>query len=352
MKAIVYHGRKDVRYQNVAEPLQIGPHEVRLKVKYAGLCHTDFNEYLHGPLFIAQTPHPRTGRSIPIVIGHEFSGEVLEIGKQVDQIRVGDHVAVNAVDSCGHCTFCRRGTPSLCTSVAYIGFARDGGFAEYAVVPARCCFRLKPEMSCQAGALVEPLAVALHAVRQARVPIGSRAAVVGGGAIGLCTLQALRATGMLDVLVIDKAKAKEPFARQMGASAFLDPADPDLVRTVRELTDGIGVDVAFECVGSPVALRTAVEVTGGGGTICVAGIFPAPFEFDLNTLLMQEKSIVTSLGYSDEFPVVIAMLADGRLAAEPLITRTVSLAEGVEMGLNKYEDISVTNIRTLIRIES
>jgi (R,R)-butanediol dehydrogenase/meso-butanediol dehydrogenase/diacetyl reductase len=157
---------------------------------------------------------------------------------------------------------------------------------------------------------------------------------------------------MLDVLVIDKAKAKEPFARQMGASAFLDPADPDLVRTVRELTDGIGVDVAFECVGSPVALRTAVEVTGGGGTICVAGIFPAPFEFDLNALLMQEKSIVTSLGYSDEFPMVIAMLADGRLAAEPLITRTVSLAEGVEIGLNKYEDISVTNIRTLIRIES
>jgi len=352
MKAIVYHGRKDVRYQSVAEPSQVEPHEVRLKVKYAGLCHTDFNEYLHGPLFIAQTPHPRTGRSIPLVIGHEFSGEVLEIGKQVDRIRVGDHVAVNAIDSCGHCPFCRRGTPALCTSVAYIGFARDGGFAEYAVVPARCCFRLKTEMSFQAGALVEPLAVALHAVRQARVQVGSRVAVVGGGAVGLCTLQALRAAGVRDVLVIDKAREKEPFARGLGAGAFLDPAHPDLVRRVRELTEGIGVDVAFECAGSPGALGTAIEVTSGGGTICVVGIFPAPFEFDLNSLLMQEKTIVTSLGYSDEFPTVIAMLADGRLAAEPLITRTVSLAEGVEIGLARYEDDCVTNIRTLIGIES
>lgn len=352
MRALVYHGQRDVRYESVREPSDIGPCEIRIKVKYAGLCHTDFNEYLNGPLFIAQTPHPRTGRSIPIVIGHEFSGEVLEIGDKVHRIQVGDRVAVNAVDSCGHCIFCRRGTPALCSSVAYIGFARDGGFAEFTVVPEGCCFRLGPDMSFQAGALVEPLAVALHAVRRARVRIGSRAAIVGGGAVGLCVLQALRATGVRDVLVIDKVEAKEPFARRLGASVFLNPSDPDLLRTVRELTEGTGVDVAFECVGSASAMRTAVEVTSGGGTICVVGIFPGPFEFDLNSLLMQEKTIVTSLGYSDEFPTVIAMLADGRLEAEPLITRTVSLAAGVEIGLNRYEDAGVTNIRTLIGIES
>jgi (R,R)-butanediol dehydrogenase/meso-butanediol dehydrogenase/diacetyl reductase len=352
MKALVYHGQKDVRYESIVEPSDVGPREVRLKVKYAGLCHTDFNEYLNGPLFIARTPHPRTGRSIPLVIGHEFSGEVVEIGNTVRRIQVGDHVAVNAVDSCGHCAFCRRGKPALCSSVAYIGFARDGGFAEFTVVPEECCFRLGPEMSFQTGALVEPLAVALHAVKQARVRIGSRATIVGGGAVGLCVLQALRATGVRDVLVIDKAEAKEPFARRLGARAFLNPSDPNLLRTVQELTEGMGVDVAFECVGSATAMRTAVELTSGGGTICVVGIFPGPFEFDFNLLLMQEKTIVTSLGYSDEFPSVIAMLADGRLEVGPLITRTVSLAEGVEIGLNRYEDVGGTNIRTLIGIES
>ena len=351
MKALVYHGRKDIRYESVAEPSAVGPQDVRLKVKYAGLCHTDYNEYLNGPLFIAQTPHPRTRRSIPLVIGHEFSGEVLEIGNEVHRIQVGDHVAVNAVDSCGHCTFCRIGKRALCTSVAYIGFARDGGFAEFTVVPEECCFRLGPEISFQTGALVEPLAVALHAVKQAKVSIGGRAAVVGGGAVGLCTLQALRATGVRDVFVIDSADAKGHFAEQLGATAFLNP-DRDLLPTIRELTEGMGVDVAFECVGSAAAMRTAVEVTCSGGTLCVVGIFPGPFEFDLNSLLMREKAIVTSLGYSDEFPAVIAMLADGRLEAEPLISRTVSLAQAVEIGLNRYEDLGVTNIRTLISIGS
>lgn len=352
MKALVYHGQKDVRYESVVEPFELGSREVRLKVKYAGLCHTDFNEYLYGPLFIAQTPHTRTGRSIPLVIGHEFSGEVMEIGEKVRRVRVGDRLAVNAVDSCGECSFCRRGTPALCASVAYIGFARDGGFAEFAIVPERCCFRLGPDMSFQTGALVEPLAVALHAVRQARLRIGSRAAVVGGGAVGLCVLQALMATGVKDVLVIDNIEAKKPIASRLGAGAFLNSSDPDFLRAVRELTEGAGVDAAFECVGSASAFCTAVEVTSGGGTICVVGIFPGPFEFDLNSVLMHERKIVTSLGYSDEFPTVIAMLTDGRLEAEPLITRTISLAEGVELGLKRYEDVRATNIRTLIDIES
>lgn len=114
----------------------------------------------------------------------------------------------------------------------------------------------------------------------------------------------------------------------------------------------MGVDAAFECVGSAPALRTAVEVTSAGGAICVVGIFPGAFEFDLNSVLIHEKTIVTSLGYSDEFPTVIAMLADGRLEAEPLITHTISLAEGVELGLKRYEHVRATNIRTLIDIES
>ena len=189
---------------------------MRLQVKSSGLCHTDFNEYLNGPLYVASTPHPRTGRSVPIVLGHEFSGEVIEIGPDVAGLRVGDRVAVNAVDCCRKCEFCRRGLFIQCRSAATIGFARDGGYADYAVVPADCCHILRPNVSFRAAALVEPLSVALHSVRRAKVEAGSRAAVVGGGTIGLCTLQALRACGVLDVYVIEKSPCQAAVRRGTG----------------------------------------------------------------------------------------------------------------------------------------
>ncbi len=352
MQAVVYHGRNDVRYETFPDPDRVGPRQVRLKVKWASLCHTDFNEYLHGPLFIARTPHPRTGRSIPLVMGHEFSGEVVEVGNEVERLRAGDRVAINAVDACGVCPMCRRGSYALCRSAAYVGFAIDGGFAEFAVISESCCHKLHPDVSYRAGALVEPLSVALHAVRRAKVGIGSRAAVIGGGAVGLCVLQALRAVGVREVYVIEKAEAKRRFAEELGASKFVDAARTEASQEIRELTDSLGVDVAFECVGSKAATHTAVEVTCPGGAVCLVGIYPGPFDFDFNLLMAQEKSFVASLGYADEFPTVIAMLADGRLKAEPLITRTLPLAEMVAKGLSCYEEMAIANVRTLIQVEA
>lgn len=350
MKALVYHGRNDVRHESVADP-RVAAGEVLLKVKYAGLCHTDINEYRHGPLFVAKSPHPRTGRCMPIVLGHEFSGEVIEVGAEVSNIKVGDRVAVNAVDFCGECAYCKTRAVNLCSSVAFIGFGRDGGFAELASVPARCCFHLSPSLSYRAGALVEPFSVALHAVKRVGVVIGSRVAVIGGGAVGLCVLQALRATGAGQVMVIDTSPSKEVFAKRMGATSFLDPSVDDFEVLVREITAG-GVDVAFECVGSEGSLHTAFSVTRAGGTICLVGIFPTPIEFDFNIPVMREHSVICSLGYTDEFPAVINMLSDGRLQAEPLITRILALAESVDLGIRRYQEPGVTNVRTLISMES
>ena len=181
MQALVYYGRKDIRLEEFPEQPKLGRNEVRLRVNCAALCHTDFNEYMHGPLFISQKPHPRSGRSIPLVIGHEFSGEVLETGSDVRKVKPGDRIAVNAVDPCLTCAHCVRGEYELCRSAAYIGFDRDGGLAESAVVPEHCCHVLASQISDEAGALVEPLAVGLHAVKRAKAIAGSRVAVVGGG---------------------------------------------------------------------------------------------------------------------------------------------------------------------------
>jgi len=351
MRALVYHGRSDLRYEDFPAPSRLGALEVRLRVKYAGICHTDFNELGNGPIYIAEKPHPRTGRSIPIIPGHEFAGEVIEIGSSVRHLRTGDRVAVNAVDACRDCYLCRQGKYALCPSAAYIGFSRDGGFSEFAIVPEDCCYRLGSDISVRVGALVEPLAVALHAVKQSQLRIGSRVAVVGGGTIGLCTLQALRATGARTVFVVEKSEAKRKLAEDLGATAFINPAHDNPREAVQELTDGLGADVTFECVGSDAALNTAVDVTRPGGTICLVGAYPGPLRYDFNVLMSKEKTIVTSLAYGDEFSTVIAMLADARLKAEPLITRTLSLAEALEKGLRQYESFAPTNIRTIIDME-
>jgi (R,R)-butanediol dehydrogenase/meso-butanediol dehydrogenase/diacetyl reductase len=352
MQALVYHGRKDVRLEDFPDPSRLAGSEVRLRVKSAGICHTDYNEYMHGPIYVAQSPHPRTGRAVPLILGHEFSGDVVEVGKDVRQLKVGDRVAINSVDSCRNCTYCRQGLYALCPSAAYIGFSRDGGLAQFAVVPEDCCHRLAPNVSYRAGALVEPLSVALHAVKQAGSVIGSRVAVVGGGAVGLCTLQALRAAGAREVMVIEKSEAKKPYAQQLGASAVVNPDQHDPVEAVLELTEGLGADTSFECVGSAAALRTAMDVTRASGTVCEVGIFPGPVELDLNTLMSQERRLVTSFAYTDEFPTVITMLSDGRLQAEPLITRTLPLARALEDGLQQYEAMAATSVRTIIEMDS
>jgi (R,R)-butanediol dehydrogenase / meso-butanediol dehydrogenase / diacetyl reductase len=346
MKALVLHGNKDLRYQDFPEPdLMHG--EVRLQVKSSGLCHTDFNEYLNGPLYVSATPHHRTGRSTPLVLGHEFSGEVVDVGEGVIRLRAGDRVAVNAVDCCRNCEFCRRGLPIHCPNAATIGFARDGGYAEYAVVPADCCHLLRSNVSYQAAALVEPLSVALHSIARSGVKIGSRAAVVGGGTIGLCTLQALRACGVVDTFVIEKSPAKREFAEKLGATEFICTGDADPRETVLDRTGGMGVDFAFECVGSGVALQTALNVTRPGGTVCLSGVIPRPIEFNWNDVLSKEKTITTTNGYNDEFPVVIAMLNDGRLKAEPLVTQTFPLKEAFKF-LTRFEELGGSNIKMLI----
>ena len=291
MKALVYYGRKDIRLEDFPEQSKLGRTEVRLRVNCAALCHTDFNEYMHGPIYISQKPHPRSGRSIPLVIGHEFSGEVLETGMDVQKVKRGDRVAVNAVDPCLSCADCSRAQYELCRAAAYIGFDRDGGLAENAVIPEHCCHRLSSHVSDEAGALVEPLAVGLHAVKRAGVGEGSRATVVGGGAVGLCVLQSLRAMSVSEIYVVEKCETKRRFAEELGATAFINAENTDPCTAINMLTAGAGTDATFECVGAAPAFNLAVELTRGGGTVCVVGVYPGSFEFDLNQLMSNELRV-------------------------------------------------------------
>jgi (R,R)-butanediol dehydrogenase / meso-butanediol dehydrogenase / diacetyl reductase len=155
------------------------------------MCHTDFSEYANGPIFVSGTPPARTGRSVPLVLGHEFSGQIVQTGSDVTELKIGDRVAINAVDSCGACPYCIRGQGALCSSAAYIGFNLDDGFAEFAAVPAACCHVLPARLPYRDAGLVEPLSVAVDAVRRAQLEMGTSVAIVGGGTLGLCMLEAV-----------------------------------------------------------------------------------------------------------------------------------------------------------------
>lgn len=349
MKALVYYGREDLRYEDFSEPIRLNVGEVRVRIRASGLCHTDFNEIRNGPLYVSAKPHVRTGRCLPLVLGHEFSGDVVEIGPEVFNVHAGDRIAINAVDACRKCELCRRALYALCPQAAYIGFGRDGGYAEAVVVPAQCCYALPASVSYRAGSLVEPMSVALHAVRNTKLEIGSRVAVVGGGTLGLCTLQCLRATGAREVHVLDTVPLKRDFAERLGATAVWDPARDDPAVALRHTGDGIGVDAAFECAGSPSALETAVRITRPGGVICIVGIYAGPSEFNWNGLLAAEQKVVTALAYGDEYPSVIAMLADQRLKADLLVTEVLPLAYARER-LMRFEELGRFGIKALIEL--
>jgi (R,R)-butanediol dehydrogenase/meso-butanediol dehydrogenase/diacetyl reductase len=348
MKAAVWYGRKDVRVEDVPEPPAPGPDEVKIKVHQTGICGSDLHEYVVGPIFIpTEELHPLTGKKAPLILGHEFSGEVVEIGGGVKNVKVGDRVAPDAAQHCGECYMCKVNRYSLCEKLAFTGLMADGAFAEYVNVPAYTCFKLLPELSNEAGALVEPIAVGIHAIRQGKVMEGDTIAVVGAGTIGLVTIQAARAAGAKKVFSIEVAKDRKEFAKELGA-IVLDPKETDVAAEIRDQTDGQGVDVAIECIGKAETVNTCIQCTKRGGKTVVVGIFEKPGEINYNDLVFQEKEVVGSLAYCGEFDTAIALLADGRLKAEPLITGKIKLNEIIEKGFKELLTNRESNIKILV----
>ncbi len=348
MKAAVWYGKKDVRVEDVAEPPAPGPGEVKIKVRQTGICGSDLHEYDAGPIFIpTEEPHPLTGKKAPLILGHEFSGDVVKIGEGVKNVKVGDRVVPDACQHCGECYMCKVKRYSVCEKLAFTGLMADGAFAEYVNVPAYTCFKLLPEISYEAGALVEPIAVGIHAIRQGKMMVGATVAVVGAGTIGLVTIQAARAAGARKIFSIEVAKARKQFARELGA-VVLDPKETDVAAEIRDQTDGEGVDVAVECIGKAETVNTGIQCTKRGGTTVVAGIFEKPGEINYNDLVFQEKKVIGSLAYYGEFDTAIALLADGRIQAEPLITGKIKLDEINENGFEELLRNRDTNIKILV----
>lgn len=315
MRAAVFYGVGDLRVE--ARPVPVpGPGEVLLRVAACGICGTD-RHIMHGEF----ETHP------PLVIGHEFSGEVLQVGAGVEDLAVGARVAVDPNMPCGLCRHCRRGNIHMCELLRAVGVDQDGGFAEFCALPRAQCYALPKTVSLLAGAMVEPLACCVRGVDQAAMRAGDTVAVIGGGAIGQILAQLARRSGAAKLVLSDPLPERREMALRLGADAVLDSLHEDPTRP-GGLLEG-GADVVIEAVGSTATTRQAIAWAACAATVLWFGVTPPgqTVAVEPNEVFRKELTIRGARINPFTHSRALAMLAAGQVQVEPLITRQISLDE-------------------------
>ncbi|MFX3624292.1 MAG: 2,3-butanediol dehydrogenase [Ectobacillus sp.] len=333
MKAARWYNAKDIRVEEIPEP-KVENGQVKIKVAYAGICGSDLHEYLVGPIFIPVNElHPISKDKAPVVMGHEYAGEVVEVGEGVTSVKVGDRVCVEPIYRCGECASCKKGHYNVCEKLGFIGLSGGyGGFAEYSVVPLNMVHKIPDQMSWEQAALVEPAAVAVHAVRQSGLRIGDTAAVFGTGPIGLLTIQAARAAGASQIIAVEVSPERQEFARKVGADIVINPLETDVVTEIQSHTGGSGVDVSFEVAGIEATINAAIQATKLEGNIVNISIWEKPASIPLNSLVLTEKQMTSIIAYRNIFPQVIQLIANDQIKALDLVTKYIGLDEIVPEG--------------------
>lgn len=348
MKATRWYGIKDIRIEDIPEPTP-KEDEVKVKVHWCGICGSDLHEYLAGPIFIpVEKEHPVTKEKAPVVLGHEFSGEVVDIGSKVTKFKVGDRVVVEPIVACGECENCVVGKYNLCVTLGFHGLAGGGGgFAEYTTFPEKFIHKLPDNLSYEEGALVEPIAVALHAVRLSKIKAGDSAVVFGCGPIGLGMIQSLKAAGAKEVYAVEVAKTRKEKAIKFGATKVLDPTQVDVPQEIKKLTGKGGVDVAFDAAGVQATLISALNSVRAGGQVVVTSIWEKEAGINPNLFVIPEREIVGTIAYRDIFPAVIQLLSDKRISTDGWITKKISLDELVQGGFEELINNKDTHVKIM-----
>jgi L-iditol 2-dehydrogenase len=300
-----------------------GADEVLVRVEACGICGSDVHGY-----------DGSSGRRIPpIVMGHEAAGTVASVGADVKNYFQGDRVTFDSTVYCGKCDYCARGQINLCDNRQVIGvscgdYRRHGAFAEYVVVPERILYPLPADFSFTDAAMLEAVSVALHAVKVSQAVGGETALVIGAGMIGLLTLQAARAAGCARVLIADVDASRLDLAKQVGAEEILHCSGAELVAEVLRLTNGKGVDLAFEAVGRNETVAAAIDCTRKGGTVTLVGNIAPEVTLPLQKVVTRQLRLQGSCASSGEYPEAIQLIASGKIQVKPLITAVASLEEG------------------------
>lgn len=308
--------------------------------------------------FSPVNPHPITKDTLPITIGHEFSGTIVSLGpKPPRHLRPGMKVAIQPSIYCGACPSCKIGAENVCPSGGFVGLSGGGGgMSDEVLLPSEACHPLPSNVGLDVGALVEPLAVAWHAVDASPIADfegkeeGAKCLVLGGGPIGLAVVQVLQARGASKIIVSEVSGKRQQFARQLGASNVLDPRQFDMVVSARQLTNGAGPDIVFDCAGVPQSLETACRVVRARGAVINVAIWEDKVPFDPNWLVFREARYSAVLGYQKkDYEGVIEALRTGRIAApEKMITSRIGLEDLVEKGYGELKGERERHIKILI----
>ena len=327
MKAALFYGGKDIRVEEVPEPVP-GPGEVLVRVQAAGICGSDLHGY-------RDPGRPRVDRAH--MTGHELAGEIAALGPGVEGLQVGQRVGVEPrhLAGCGVCRWCRRGDYQLCPALGRVDgqAVHSTGFAEVSLESAAKCFPLPDALPIEQAAILDVYAVAVHALHRVPVYPTDTVVVLGVGAIGLATAQAARAMGASRVIAVGTRDAPLAVARQLGCDHVLNTNRVDVVEAVQALTAGMGAEVVFEAVGGRAAtLALATQAVSRGGRVGIVGSFREPQMLDPRPCMHKEVSLVWVWSYGmwngvPEFVIALDWMASGRIDAASLITHRFPLTE-------------------------
>jgi (R,R)-butanediol dehydrogenase/meso-butanediol dehydrogenase/diacetyl reductase len=338
MKIANWYGGGDFRIEEVPKP-KIRDNEVLVAVKAASICGSEVHA------FTGVSKRRQEIHGLPLVMGHEFSGEVVEVGKDVKYISVGDRVSVNPIVTCGKCEQCITGRTNICKNFVLLGLHVNGAFAEYVPVPAENCYKIPDTLSFEEVALIEPCSVGVHAVNIARLELGDDVAILGAGPIGLMALQAAKCAGAGRIFIADVVPFRLDMAKKMGADIIINPAEEDSVQKIMELTNGEGVDVAIEAVGVQRTVQQAIDIVKKGKTVVVAGMMEKIMAVGMLNVAQNEVRIQGDYGYTKkEFASSLKLVSANKINLKPMITHVFTLNEivkGFEVLVQKKDVMKV-----------
>lgn len=338
-------GPKDLRWMEIELP-DLKDNEVLVKVKFCGICGTDESIYSGESTFWADgLIHT------PMTLGHEYSGVVEAVGKCVTNFKLGDRVVADTGISCGICDTCREGEYLACKHMKAVGTinAQDGGYAEFAVMPERHLYKLPDNISFEQGAVVEPVATGLYSVKMGRIKMGDTVLVIGTGPIGLGATPFVGLYGASKVIVVGRKEFKLELAKKFGADYTINTTQEDLFERVMEITDGDGVDVVIESSGSVDMLLAAVRVCKSNARIACVAFYEKPITFNnFDNMTIHGIQLITIMGSPNMNPVVLKMMASGKVDFTPMITQVVPLREA-KQALDDLKANSASRIKILLQ---
>lgn len=339
MRQAAVIGPKAMEFRDVALP-EIGDDQLLVKIRRIGVCGSDVHVY-HGK-------HPFV--EYPVIQGHEVSGEVKKVGPRVTGFKPGDKVTVEPQVSCGKCYACTHGMPNICENLKVIGFQTPGTASDYFALSAKQAVRLPDSMSFELGAFVEPLSVAVGAVRRGGPVKEKRVLVFGAGPIGILTAQVARAEGATKVVLVDIDDYRLGKAADCDLPDIINSKRSSLKQEVHKAFGGTGADISFECVGAESSMSDAVKETNPGGTVVIVGVFPGPIPVDVNQVQEKLLHLIGSARYlKKDYEQSIALVEKGAVKLQPMVTHRLKF-EDFEEAYHLIESSDEGTLKIIIEV--